>query len=309
MNDALLAERVAQVRAFNRLYTGVIGVLDEGPADAEYSLSEARVLFELSQRASTLVSDLRKRLDLDGGYASRLLGKLESRGLLIRDRLDSDARCQVVRLTDAGKSAFTLLNNRSTTQIGSLLQRFDETEQRRLLGAMGTISDLVGERGADPALVLRPPRAGDLGWIVHRHGVLYAREYGWDESFEAMVARIAADFVDSKDTARQAGWIAEVDGERAGSVFCMPGPDPDTAKLRLLIVEPAARGFGVGKRLVAECLEFAGSSGYSAIELWTVDLLTAARSIYERAGFRLVAAEPRRAFGHDLVGQTWRREL
>ena len=309
MNDGLLAERVAQVRAFNRLYTGVIGVLDEGPADAEYSLSEARVLFELSQRAATLVSDLRKRLVLDGGYASRLLGKLEARGLLIRERLDSDARRQVVRLTDAGKSAFTLLNNRSTTQIGSLLQRFDETEQRRLLGAMGTISDLVGERAADPALVLRPPRAGDLGWIVHRHGVLYAREYGWDESFEAMVARIAADFVDGRAAARQAGWIAEVDGERAGSVFCMPGPDPDTAKLRLLIVEPAARGFGVGKRLVAECLEFARSNGYSAIELWTVDRLDAARSIYQRAGFRLVTAEPMRAFGHDLVGQTWRLEL
>lgn len=309
MSEGLLAERVAQVRAFNRLYTGVIGVLDEGPADAEYSLSEARVLFELSQRASTLVSDLRKQLELDGGYASRLLAKLESRGLLVRDRLDSDARRQVVRLTEAGRSAFALLNARSTTQIGSLLERFDETEQRRLLGAMGTISDLVGERAADPALVLRPLRAGDLGWIVHRHGVLYAREYGWDERFEAMAARIAADFVDGKDTARQAGWLAEVDGERAGSVLCMPGPDASTAKLRMLIVEPTARGYGVGKRLVAECLEFARSTGYSAIELWTVDLLAAARSIYQRAGFRLVTTEPVAMFGQDLVSQTWRLEL
>jgi DNA-binding MarR family transcriptional regulator/GNAT superfamily N-acetyltransferase len=309
MNDGQLAERVAKVRAFNRLYTGVIGILDEGPADAEYSLSEARVLFELSQRDSTFVSDLRKRLDLDGGYASRLLGKLEARGLLVRDRCETDARRQVVRLTEAGRSASTMLNERSATQIGSLLERFDETEQRRLLGAMGTISGLVGDRPAAPALVLRPPRAGDLGWVVHRHGVLYAREHGWDESFEALAARFAADYADGTGTARQAGWIAELDGERVGCVFCVPGPGSRTAKLRMLVVEPAARGAGVGKRLVEECLEFARSSGYSAIELWTVDVLAAARTLYERAGFQLVEAKPERLFGQDLVAQTWRLEL
>ncbi|MFD8491898.1 GNAT family N-acetyltransferase [Amycolatopsis sp. NPDC059657] len=308
MNDQQLTERVATVRAFNRLYTGVIGVLNEGPADAEYSLSEARVLFELSQRESTRVPDLRKRLDLDAGYASRLLARLESRGLLTRDRCEDDARRQIVQLTEAGHAAFRLLNERTVEQIGGLLARFSDLEQQKLLDAMGTISGLVGERPSNPALVLRPPRSGDLGWVIERHGAVYAQEYGWDEGFEALVARVAADYVDGKGTARQAGWIAELDGERVGSIFCMPGPDAKTAKLRLLLVEPQARGFGLGKRLVDECVAFARASGYSAMTLWTVDLLSAARHIYQRAGFRLVEQEPVHEFGHDLVGQTWRLE-
>jgi DNA-binding MarR family transcriptional regulator/GNAT superfamily N-acetyltransferase len=304
-----LADRVARVRAFNRLYTGVIGVLDEGPPDAEYSLSEARVLFELSQRESTRVTDLRTRLALDAGYASRLLGKLESRGLVVRDRCEMDARRQVVTLTGAGRAAFTVLNSRTVDQIGTLLEHFNDDEQRRLLSAMGTIGSLVGERATNPALVLRPPRAGDLGWVVYRHGVLYAQEYGWDESFEALVARVVADYSDGRDAARQAGWIAEVDGERVGSIFCVPSSDESVAKLRLLFVERSARGLGVGKRLVSECLEFARASGYTAIELWTVSVLAAARAIYQRAGFELVTEEPLQAFRHDLVSQTWRLEL
>lgn len=303
------ADRVATVRAFNRLYTGVIGVLDEGPADAEYSLSEARVLFELAQQDPTQVTDLRKRLDLDAGYASRLLARLEGRGLLTRERSDEDARRQIVRLTEDGRKAFAILDQRSVGRIGSLLGKFGEDEQDRLLGAMDTITSLVGERASNPTLVLRPPRPGDFGWVVHRHGALYSREYGWDERFEALVARVVAEYVDRRGDPRQAGWIAELDGERVGSIFCMPAEDGITAKLRMLLLEPAARGRGVGKRLVTECVEFARAAGYPAMELWTVSLLDAARAIYRKAGFRLVSEETIEGFGYELTGQTWRLEL
>ncbi|WP_410576304.1 GNAT family N-acetyltransferase [Amycolatopsis sp. lyj-108] len=303
------ADRVATVRAFNRLYTGVIGVLDEGPADAEYSLSEARVLFELAQQDPTQVTDLRKRLDLDAGYASRLLARLEGRGLLTRERSDEDARRQIVRLTEDGRKAFAILDQRSVGRIGSLLGKFGEDEQDRLLGAMDTITSLVGERASNPTLVLRPPRPGDFGWVVHRHGALYSREYGWDERFEALVARVVAEYVDRRGDPRQAGWIAELDGERVGSIFCMPAEDGITAKLRMLLLEPAARGRGVGKRLVTECVEFARASGYPAMELWTVSLLDAARAIYRKEGFRLVSEETIEGFGYELTGQTWRLEL
>ena len=303
------ADRVATVRAFNRLYTGVIGILDEGPADAEYSLSEARVIFELAQQDSTQVTDLRKRLDLDAGYASRLLARLEGRGLLTRERSDEDARRQIVRLTETGRKAFAVLDERSVGRIGSLLGRFGDDEQQRLLGAMDTITSLVGERAADPTLVLRQPRPGDFGWVVHRHGALYSREYGWDERFEALVARVVAEYVDRRGDPRQAGWIAELDGERVGSVFCMPAEDGVTAKLRMLLLEPAARGRGVGKRLVSECVEFARAAGYQAMELWTVSLLEAARAIYRKAGFQLVSEETITGFGYELTGQTWRLEL
>ncbi|MFI7122594.1 GNAT family N-acetyltransferase [Amycolatopsis sp. NPDC049868] len=302
-------DRVATVRAFNRLYTGVIGVLDEGPADAEYSLSEARVIFELAQQDQTQVTDLRKRLDLDAGYASRLLARLEGRGLLTRERSDEDARRQIVRLTENGRKAFAVLDERSVGRIGSLLGRFGDDEQQRLLGAMDTITSLVGERAADPTLVLRPPRPGDFGWVVHRHGALYSREYGWDERFEALVARVVAEYVDRRGDPRQAGWIAELDGERVGSIFCMPAEDGITAKLRMLLLEPAARGRGVGKRLVTECVEFARAAGYPAMELWTVSLLEAARAIYQKAGFQLASEETITGFGYELTGQTWRLEL
>lgn len=307
--DNELAERVATVRAFNRLYTSVIGVLDEGPADAEYSLSEARVIFELAQRETTLVPDLRRGLGLDPGYASRLLGRLENRGLVVRERCGEDGRRHVARLTEPGWVAFEHLNARSAEQIGGLLERFDDDTQRRLLSAMGTISTLVHDRAQAPALVLRPPRAGDLGWVVHRHGALYASEHGLSDEFEALVARIVADYVDHRDPAREAAWIAELDGERVGCICCTRGPDERTAKLRLLLVEPTARGFGVGKRLVNECVEFARSAGYAAMELWTIDVLAAARTLYERAGFELVTSEEITSFGRELVGQTWRLEL
>ncbi|MEV7092758.1 helix-turn-helix domain-containing GNAT family N-acetyltransferase [Amycolatopsis sp. NPDC051045] len=309
MNDAQLAGRVAAVRAFNRLYTGVIGVLDEGPADAEYSLPEARVLFELAHQDPLPVTDLRKRLDLDAGYASRLLARLESRGLIVRERSEEDARRQLVRPTAAGRDAFAVLNRRSTDQIGGLLRRFADEDQERLLAAMRTIGDLVGDRRRDPALVLRPPRPGDLGWVVERHGALYAREYGFDARFEALVARAAADFADNRDDSRQAFWIAELDGERVGSIGCGRCPGQDTAQLRLLLLEPSARGHGVGKRLVAECVSFAKAHGYRAMELWTMSVLTAAHAIYRAAGFELVAEEPHDGFGPELIRQFWRVEF
>ncbi len=309
MNDTQLAHRVAAVRAFNRLYTGVIGVLDEGPADAEYSLPEARVLFEVAHQDPLPVTDLRKRLDLDAGYASRLLARLESRGLIVRERSDEDARRQLVRPTAAGREAFVVLNRRSTDQIGGLLRRFADEDQQRLLAAMRTIGDLVGDRRRDPALVLRPPRPGDLGWVVERHGALYAREYGFDARFEALVARVAAGFLDNRDDPRQAFWIAELDGERVGSIGCGRGPDAHTAKLRLLLLEPSARGHGVGKRLVAECVSFARAHGYGAMELSTVSILDTARSIYRAAGFELVAEADFDDWGPKLTDETWRLEF
>ncbi|MFE0020045.1 GNAT family N-acetyltransferase [Amycolatopsis sp. NPDC059021] len=309
MNDTQLADRVATVRAFNRLYTGVIGVLDEGPADAEYSLSEARVLFELAQHDQVYVVDLRKQLDLDAGYASRLLTRLESRGLVVRERCDEDGRRQLVRLTPAGTDAFAMLNERSSQRIGGLLEQFPDEDQRRLLDAMDTIAGVVRGRPTAPSLVLRFPRPGDLGWVVHRHGALYAREYGFNDQFEALTARVVADFADRRDDPGQAGWIAEVDGERVGSVFCMRAEDPQVAKLRLLLVEPSARGLGAGKRLVGECVGFARATGYAAMELWTVSVLTAARDIYRKNGFRLVGEEPTENFGPKLIGETWRLEL
>jgi DNA-binding MarR family transcriptional regulator/N-acetylglutamate synthase-like GNAT family acetyltransferase len=309
MNDAQLAERVAAVRAFNRLYTGVIGVLDEGPADAEYSLPEARVLFELAHQDPMPVTDLRKRLDLDAGYASRLLARLESRGLVVRERSAEDARRQLVRPTPAGRDAFALLNRRSTEQIGGLLRRFADEDQQRLLAAMRTIEDLVGDRRRDPVLVLRPPRPGDLGWVVERHGVLYGREYGFTARFEGLVAQVVADFAEHHDDPRQAFWIAELDGERVGSIACTRGSDADTAKLRLLLLEPSARGHGVGKRLVTECVAFARAHGYRAMELSTVSILTAARSIYRAAGFELVRTHEFDDWGPRLTDETWRLEF
>jgi len=309
MNDVKLADRVAAVRSFNRLYTAVIGVLDEGPADAEYSLPEARVLFELAHQDPMPVTELRKRLDLDAGYASRLLARLEARELIVRERSDEDARRQLVRPTAAGRDAFGVLNRRSTEQIGGLLSRFADEDQQRLLTAMRTIGDLVGERRRDPALVLRPPRPGDLGWVVDRHGALYAREYGFDTRFEGLVARAVADFADSRDDPRQAFWIAELDGERVGSIGCGRSGDADTAQLRLLLLEPSARGHGVGKRLVAECVEFARAHGYRVLELWTMSVLTAAHAIYRAAGFELAEEEPHDDFGPSLTKQTWRLKL
>jgi DNA-binding MarR family transcriptional regulator/GNAT superfamily N-acetyltransferase len=301
--------RVAAVRDFNRFYTRVIGVLSEGLVRTPYSLTEARVIFELAQRDRTEVAALRRDLGLDPGYLSRMLGRFESDGLVAREMSTVDARRQVVGLTDQGRRAFKTLDHRSAEDIGRLLDGLDEGRQRRLLAAMAEVRDLLDGAPKPPAtLTLREPGPGDLGWVVARNGAIYAEEYGWDATYEALVARIVADFVEHRDPGRERGWIAELDGERVGCVFCVRADDT-TAKLRLLLVEPAARGTGVGGRLVDECLAFARGAGYTAMTLWTNDVLRAARRIYERAGFTLVAMQPHHNFGHDLVGETWRRTL
>ena len=301
-------DRVAAVRAFNRFYTKVIGLLRQGLLDTPYSLTEARVIFELAQRDTTELADLRRTLDVDAGYLSRMLDRFETDGLVTRERSASDGRRRVIRLTDRGRAVFTMLDARSAEDSRMLLSQLSEEEQDRLLAAMGTIRDILEGTPRPNAFVLRPPEAGDFGWVVHRHGVLYADEYGWDESFEALVARIVADYVEQRDPQRENAWIAEVDGEPVGCVFCVKRDD-ETAQLRLLLVEPRVRGMGIGTRLAEECLHFARRAGYRQIMLWTNDVLEEARRIYERAGFELVEEERHHSFGHDLVGQNWWRRL
>jgi DNA-binding MarR family transcriptional regulator/GNAT superfamily N-acetyltransferase len=299
-------ERVAAVREFNRFYTGAIGVLEEGLLHTPYTLTEARVIFELAQRDVTEVGDVRQALGIDAGYLSRILSRFQADWLVARERSEVDGRRQVVRLTEAGRAAYRLLDGRSAAQARALLARLTELDQRRLVEAMVEIRRAVA--GAPRAVSLRPLRAGDLGWVVHRHGVRYAEEYGWDQTFEALVARIVADYVDNQDPDRENGWVADVDGVPAGCVFCVR-KDQLTAQLRLLLVEPGFRGMGIGSRLVDECIRFARAAGYREMTLWTNDVLVDARRIYQRAGFRLIQEEPHHSFGHDLVGQQWSREL
>jgi DNA-binding MarR family transcriptional regulator/N-acetylglutamate synthase-like GNAT family acetyltransferase len=301
-------DRVAAVRAFNRFYTNRIGVLGGGLLRTPHSLSEARVLYELGQRDVTEVADLRRDLNMDAGFLSRLLGKLQRSGLIARERSQTDGRRQRIRLTADGRAAFAQLDRRSAAETGAVLDQLDEEDQRRLVAAMDLVRGVLDGDERAGALVLRHAHAGDFGWIVHRHGVLYAREYGWDETFEALVARIVADFVDHRDPRREAAWIAEIDGEPVGCVLCVRREE-DVAQLRLLLVEPRARGRGVGGRLIEECLRFATRAGYRRITLWTNDVLHDARRLYERAGFELVESAPHHSFGHDLVEQTWARDL
>jgi DNA-binding MarR family transcriptional regulator/GNAT superfamily N-acetyltransferase len=301
-------ERVAVIRAFNRFYTSRIGVLREGLLESPYSLTEARVIFELAQRETTEVAELRRSLNVDAGYLSRILARFDADGIVTRERSVSDGRRQVVGLTDGGRAAYRVLDTRSAAEVGALLTGLAEEEQRCLVGAMREIRRLLDPAPGRQPLVLRPPVPGDLGWVVHRHGVLYAREYGWDETFEALVARVVADYVDQKDPARERVWIAELAGQPVGCIFCVKREDR-LAQLRLLLVEPGARGLGVGGRLVDECLDFARAAGYREIMLWTNDVLHQARRIYERAGFELREEKPHHSFGHDLVGQNWSRTL
>lgn len=298
-----MSSPVAEVREFNRFYTATIGVLRDGLLRTPYSLTEARVIFELAQRDETEVAELRRTLDLDAGYLSRILARFAADGLVDRGRSATDGRRQVIRLTGAGQDAYKLLDERSRTEIQGLLDGLPPGDQHKLLQAMSTIRGLLSRTGRS-AVVLREPRPGDPGWVVARHGELYAGEYGWDAEFEALVAGIVADFTRAHDPARERAWIAEVDGERAGCVLCVRD-DESTARLRVLLVEPDARGMGVGGRLVTECVEFARSAGYRRMVLLTYDALTAARRIYQRAGFELVSAQPVHHYGHDLVEQEW----
>jgi len=309
----------AAVRRFNRFYTRRIGVLQEGLAETRFSLAESRLLWEFAHRERSTAAELARDLGLDPGYLSRLLRSLKEAKLIRSVRSEDDARHLHLSLTAAGRRAFAPLDRHSEDGVAALLAPLADTERRRLLASMRTIEQLLdGERPAAASLwLLRPPQSGDIGWVVARHGALYAREYGWDWRFEALVARIAADFVDRFDAAREACWIAEQDGANVGCVFLVQARDETpaaapiegTAQLRMLLVEPGARGLGIGARLVDECERFARARGYRRIVLWTNSVLTAARAIYRRAGYVQTASEPHRSFGHALVGETWALEL
>ena len=301
-------DRIGAVRAFNRFYTPVIGLLREGLYGSPYSLTEVRVIFELAQRDGWETTDLRNALGLDAGYLSRILARFGSEGLISKERSESDGRRQVVALTAAGRRVFAGMDASSNEQVRELLTPIAEPEQRRLLAAMDTIRQVLTSRQPPAGVTLRSPRPGDLGWVIGRNGAVYSGEYGWDETYEALVARIVADYAADHDPAREAGWIAEAGGERAGCIFCVR-KDDTTAKLRLLLVEPWARGMGIGGRLVSECVDFAKQNGYREMELWTQSILVDARRIYQRAGFELTGSQPHHSFGHDLVGETWRLAL
>ena len=301
---------MAEIRVFNRFYTRVLGLLRPKLAGSAFGLTEARVLFELAHTDQAAVADLRRALDLDAGYLSRILSRLIADGLVDREPSAIDGRRQLVRLTPEGRAAFAETDALQAGAIDRLIEPLDPDQCTQLVSAMGLIRRVLAD---DPhgtgGLVLRAPVAGDLGWVVARHGARYAAEHGWGVGFEALVARIVADFGERGDTAREAAWIAELDGERVGSIFCTATDDADTAQLRLLLVEPQARGTGVGTRLVDQCLYFARQSGYARIMLWTTDQQVQARKIYQRAGFSLDRAEPQTKFGHDVVGECWSRVL
>jgi DNA-binding MarR family transcriptional regulator/GNAT superfamily N-acetyltransferase len=298
-------EAIGAVRRFNRFYTRQIGLLEEGLLKSRFSLTEVRVLYELANREGLTAAALARDLGLDKGYLSRILKRFEAEGLLVRAPAGGRGRRAVLALSETGREAFAPLDAASQKQVAELLQPLAEPQRRQLVGAMTAIERMVGMRqnGAAP-FTIRPPRIGDVGWVVHRHGVLYGEEYGWDASFEGLVAEIAGAFLQNADPERERCWIAEWSGAVAGSVFLMRADD-ETAKLRLLYVEPWARGRGIGRRLVDECLGFARAKGYSTVTLWTNDVLVSARRIYEAAGFKLVREEPHRSFGKDLVGQYW----
>jgi DNA-binding MarR family transcriptional regulator/GNAT superfamily N-acetyltransferase len=305
-----LEDRVAAVRRFTRFYTRRIGVLHEGLLGSPLSLTEGRVVWELAQREQATAAELAAELGLDAGYLSRILAGFERRGLISRRPSERDGRQSNIALSEAGRALFATIDARSREEVATLLGALDVGDQAQLVTALETAKRLlaVEPKAARPAYILRPHQAGDLGWIIHRHGALYAEEYGLDQSFEALVARIAAAFLEDFDAARERCWIAEREGAIVGAVLVVKESE-EAAKLRLLYVEPAARGHGIGSRLVAECIRFARHARYHKLTLWTNDVLAAARHIYQRAGFRLVREEPHRSFGRDLVGQFWELSL
>jgi len=317
--DPTQAERIDALREFNRFYTRRIGVLHEGLLDTKFSLTESRLLWELAHRGSTTAAELARELDLDAGYLSRLLQGFKQRRLVTTLRSKEDARHLLLTLTAAGRKAFAPLDERSRSEVAALLAALSAPQQQQLLQALATAQRLFG--GAPrasplPAFTLRAHRSGDIGWVISRHGALYAQEYGWDMRFEALVGQIASRFIEQFDAAREACWIAELDGVNVGSVFLVQArgeatnaPEPGVAQLRMLLVEPSARGLGLGAALVDECERFARRTGYRTIRLWTNSVLVAARGIYQKAGYELVACEAHHSFGHDLVGETWELRL
>ena len=303
--ETALDRRAGAVRSFNRFYTRRIGVVRDGLLDNAFSLAEVRVLYELAHRDNLTAGVLCAELELDPGYFSRLVGAFERRGLLMRTASKIDGRQRHLQLTAAGRRAFAPLDRRAHDEIVELLRGLPAAGQKRLLDAMQTIESLLSRDNAGArGIVLRAPRPGDMGWVVQRHGELYAQEYRYDATFEALVAEIVADFVRRFDPARDCCWIAERAGEVVGSVFVVRKTRA-VAKLRLFIVDPAARGTGIGARLIEECVRFARSAGYRTLTLWTQSDLLAARHLYRRAGFKRVASKRHHSFGQSLVGETW----
>ena len=306
---AIRNEQIAQVRAFNRDYTRRIGVLSQGLLDSPYSLTEVRVMYEIAHRPGVMAAQLADELGLDRGYLSRILKGFGARGLLARAASAEDARRQHLRLTPAGRRVFAPLERRSQQQVRSMLSGLDGSRRAALLEAMSIIRCAFSAAGRQTKVSLRTHRPGDMGWVVERHGALYFREYGWNEEFEALVAGITAEFIRKLDPARERCWIAEsTAGRRLGCIFLVAG-ETGTARLRLLLVEPEARGLGLGRTLVSECVRFARAAGYERIVLWTQGNLAAARHLYEQAGFTRTARESHHSFGHDLVAETWQLEL
>lgn len=300
--DTCIVIAVDTVRRFNRVYTRRLGLLERGLLDSELSLTEVRVLYELAQGA-TSARALCDRLGIDAGYASRILAGFTRRKLVTRTPSQVDGRQLELALTKKGRSTFAALDARAASQIASLLEALPPARKDRLVTALREVTDVLEPR-LEPMIVLRSHRAGELGWVVERHGVLYAQEYGWDGRFEALVAKIVASFGTDHDSRRERCWIAELDGAPVGCIFLV-AKTKRIAQLRLFLVEPSARGRGIGERLVAECVRFAKEAGYTKIVLWTNSVLAAARRLYERAGFRLVDSERTHMFGHALVSQTW----
>jgi DNA-binding MarR family transcriptional regulator/GNAT superfamily N-acetyltransferase len=298
-------QRIAAVRRFNRFYTGQIGLLQDRWLQSPFSLTEARVLYEIASRARPTASEIGRELKLDPGYLSRILRRFRQKGLVRKTPSEKDGRSAFLTLTARGRAAFAPLDQRSGEQVAAMLKKIPPAEQKRVVLAMADIETLIAKKGAkEQSYVLRPHQMGDMGWVVARHGALYAAEYGWDSRIEALTAEIVSTFLKNFDAKREACWIAEIDGEPVGSVFLVRESD-DVARLRLLIVEPQARGLGIGKRLVDECVRFARRAGYAKITLWTHGVLTAARAIYQRAGFRLVEQWVHDEFGKPEASETW----
>jgi DNA-binding MarR family transcriptional regulator/GNAT superfamily N-acetyltransferase len=301
--------RAERIRRFNRFYTEKIGVLQEGLLQSPFSLAEARVLYEIAHAEQPIAAAIGKRLGLDAGYLSRIVKRLLEAGLLNRSRSRADGRERTLSLTRKGREQFALLDRRSHEEAAAMLRRLAPKRQAELVRALESAQSLLGAPAfADTPCVLRPHRPGDMGWVVQRHGEIYFQEYGWDDRFEALVAEIVAGFIGNFDAGRERCWIAERDGERVGSIFLVR-KSATVAKLRLLLIEPEARGAGLGRQLVEECLRFAKEAGYRQVMLWTNSILTAARHIYEKTGFELVEEQKHHQFGPELTGQTWRKML
>jgi DNA-binding MarR family transcriptional regulator/GNAT superfamily N-acetyltransferase len=305
--------RVAAMRRFSRFYTRRIGVLQDRFLQSPFSLAEARVLYELTQRERPTATELAACLDLDAGYLSRILRGFAERGLVTKTPSPEDRRQSRLALTPKGRKAYAPLERRSHDDVAAMLGALPEADQERVLAAMGTIERLIGEPRREPtaeqrSYVLRAPLTGEMGWVVARHAALYAQEYGWGARFEGLCAEIVAEMIATYDPARDRHWIAEMDGEPVGSVFCVKASD-EVAKIRLLLVEPKARGHGIGARLVDECITFARAAGYKKMTLWTHSVLVAARRIYQAAGFELMAQWEHADWGVPVVGETWDREL